>query len=467
MNSNGTKISGNKVWAGRFDKSTDALMEHFNQSIAFDIRLWQADIRVNIAWAGALEKIGIFTSDELKQVLAGLDKIQHEFEISEFNILTSDEDIHTAIERRLTELIGSTGARIHTGRSRNDQVVTDVRLFCKTAVGNMLDPLRTLQRSLVKLAEENLSCIMPGYTHLQQAQPVLFSHYSMSLFFCLQRDAERLTDCLKRIDILPLGSGALAGSAFPIDRKFLAQELGFSRISDNSIDAVSDRDFILELVNALALIQIHLSRYCEDLINWSSQEFGFIELDDAWSTGSSMMPQKKNPDSLELIRGKTGRMIGNQTQLHTLMKGLSLTYAKDLQEDKEALFNSIDTAADSLAVFNGAISSMTINPDAMRSKMDELLFATDIADYLVKKGMPFRESHAVVGELVRLSIKEKCSFSALSIDIYKKASALFEADVYEIFDWENSINLRNIEGGTGSESVRKQIVKARKILEMV
>ena len=464
MNSNETKIAWNKVWAGRFDKGTDSLMERFNQSISFDARLWDADIRVNIAWAKVLELIGIFTPDELKQVLEGLKKIYHEFETNEFHFSPHDEDVHTAIERRLTELIGAPGARIHTGRSRNDQVVTDVRLFCKKAVGDISSVIRRLQHSLVDVAEKNRSCIMPGYTHLQQAQPVLFSHYLLSLFFTLQRDVERLHDCLKRIDVLPLGSGALAGSAFPINRQFLAKELGFSRISDNSMDAVSDRDFILELVNALALVQIHLSRYSEDFIIWSSEEFGFIELDDAWSTGSSMMPQKKNPDSLELIRGKTARLIGFQTRLHTLMKGLSLTYAKDLQEDKDALFDALDTVADSLAVFNGVVASMKLKPDAMRRKMNESLFATDIADYLVKKGLPFRESHRITGELVRLSIASECSLSELSIERYKKISPLFGNDVYEIFNWEHSINLRDIDGGTGWNSICKQIEKARKIL---
>lgn len=465
MNSDEIKISWKKVWSGRFEKATDSLMERFNQSISFDIRLWEADIRMNIAWAKALKRIGIFVPGELKLALDGLHKIHNEFAKKEFNFSPHDEDIHTAIERRLTELIGPVGAKIHTGRSRNDQVVTDVRIFCKKAAENIISAIQILQKSLVTIAEKNLTCIMPGYTHLQQAQPVLFSHYLLSLFFALQRDAERLHDCLKRIDVLPLGSGALAGSAFPIDRQFLAKELGFSRISDNSIDAISDRDFILELVDSLAFIQIHLSRYCEDFINWSSEEFGFIEIDEAWSTGSSMMPQKKNPDSLELIRGKTAQLIGHQTQLHTLLKGLSLTYTKDLQEDKEALFNAFDTVADALTVFTGVISSMKIKPDVMRSKMNDALFATDIADYLVKKGLAFRESHRIVGELVKLSIESKCDLSMLPIETYKRLVPLFENDVYEIFDWEHSINLRNIDGGTGKDSVRRQIKIAKHILK--
>lgn len=467
MNSKETKYQPEKVWSGRFKKATDSLMERFNQSIAFDIRLWRADVQVNLAWAKALAKIGVFSPDELRRILEGLRKIHDEFEKNEFVVLPSDEDIHSAVERRLTEITGSAGARIHTGRSRNDQVATDVRLFCLEALGELFAALHSLQRTVVQNAEQHIDCIMPGYTHLQQAQPLLFSHYLLSLFFCLQRDKERLADCKSRVESLPLGSGALAGSAFAIDREFLARELGFSQVSENSVDAVSDRDFILELINALAIFQIHLSRYCEDFIIWSSAEFGFIELDDAWSTGSSMMPQKKNPDSLELIRGKTARVIGNQTQLHCLMKGLPLTYAKDLQEDKESLFDSIDTAFDCIAVFDGALSSMKINSDMMRQKLDEQLFATDIADYLVKKGLPFRESHRVVANLVRRSIETGQRFSEMPLAEYRQASALFENDVFSIFNWQNSINLRNVDGGTGIASVKKHLIRARQLLKAV
>ncbi len=465
MNSNATNSDWQKAWSGRFEKKNTPLMERFNASISVDIRLWWADIQVNLAWAKTLIKADVLTSKELEFIQNGLQQIQHEFETDTFHISPADEDIHMAIERRLTEIIGEVGAKIHTGRSRNDQVVTDVRLYLKRELGELQKLIQQFQKVLVESAEKYQQLIMPGYTHLQPAQAILFAHYLLSLFFALERDQNRLNDFLPRLDILPLGAGALAGSAFAIDRDLLASELGFQQISANSIDAISDRDFILEFVYILAQIQVHLSRYAEDMIIWSSAEFGFIELDDAWSTGSSMMPQKKNPDSLELIRGKTARVLGLQNQLFVLLKGLPLTYSKDLQEDKAAIFEAIDIVADSLQVFTGVIESLKVNEDRMRARLDTGLFATDLADYLVKKGIPFRKSHHLVGQMVRWGIENQCSLDKIPFEVYEQISPVFERSLYQIFDWKQSIEARDISGGTGFNSVKQQIEQAKKLLE--
>jgi argininosuccinate lyase len=465
VNSNATNSDWQKAWSGRFDKKNAPLMERFNASISIDIRLWWADIQVNLAWAKALAKAGILTGKELEFIQNGLQQIQQEFETDTFSIIPSDEDIHMAIERRLTELIGEAGAKIHTGRSRNDQVVTDVRLYLKQKLVEIQQLNQQFQKILLESAEKHQQLIMPGYTHLQPAQAILFSHYLLSLFFALERDQNRLEDLRPRLDILPLGAGALAGSAYAIDRNLLASELGFQKISENSIDAISDRDFILEFVYILAQIQVHLSRYAEDLIIWSSAEFGFVELDEAWSTGSSMMPQKKNPDSLELIRGKTARVLGLQNQLFVLLKGLPLTYSKDLQEDKAAIFDAIDIVSDSLQVFTGVIESIKVNEHRMKARLDSALFATDLADYLVKKGIPFRKSHHLVGQVVRWGIENQCVLDKIPFEVYEQISPVFERSLYEIFDWKHSIEVRDLPGGTGFNSVKQQIEEAKRLLE--
>lgn len=461
MNSNATNPQWQKAWAGRFEKANAPLMEQFNQSISVDIRLWAADLRQNQAWARALEKIGILSADELDQIERGLQEIRQEFARDQFVVQPNDEDIHLAVERRLTEIIGAPAGKLHTGRSRNDQVVTDFRLWLKTEIPGLNQRLQQLQSALVTCAEANPAIILPGYTHLQQAQPVLVAHYLLSFVFGLQRNRERLADCARRVDVLPLGAGALAGSAFPVDRDFLAQELGFAKISENSIDAVSDRDFVLEFVSVLTQIQLLLSRYAEDLIIWHSLEFGFIELDDAWATGSSMMPQKKNPDSLELIRGKAAQLIAAQTQLASLLKGLPLTYAKDLQDDKAITFTARDTVAASLEIFAGVIGSLKINASRMEAALDSRLLATDVADYLTRKGIPFRKCHEIVGQLVKYSLSRNCSLAEIPLEIYQQASPEFADDVFEIFDWGRSIAQRNLPGGTGRDSVENQIRQAR------
>lgn len=453
-----------KLWEDRFKKTSDEMMNRFGNSIAFDKVLYEADITGSIAYARALKKIGIFTDGGYARVVKALKQILREFNGGKFTIQPSDEDIHTAIERRLTETIGNLGRKIHTGRSRNDQVATDVRLFLMWKVDEIIKKIVDLQKAILRRAEKETDVVMPGYTHLQQAQPILWSHYLMSLFWMLQRDKERFLDCKLRSSVLPLGSGAIAGNAFPIDRKALAKELGFERVSENSIDAVSDRDFIIEFLSACAILMTHISRYAEDLIIWSSVEFGFVELDDAYATGSSMMPQKKNPDSLELVRGKTGRVIGNLTALLAVVKGLPLTYAKDLQEDKEPLFDTIETVSTSLEVLKGVLKTMKIRPDKMHAKMDETMFATDLADYLVKKGLPFRDAHKIVGKLVRWLGEEGKKFSKLPLRTYKRFSALFDGDVYNLFDFRHSVNLRSVEGGTSKASVMKQIRKGKELL---
>jgi argininosuccinate lyase len=450
-----------KPWSGRFTKATDSDFDAFGRSIEIDRRLWREDIAVNRAWAKALARVGIYTKKELKQVLAGLDAIQSEFERDTFTSLSGDEDIHMAIERRLTEIAGDAGARIHTGRSRNDQVMTDVRLYLKRVLPELDEEIRSLQRVLVHRAEEHLDTVMPGYTHLQQAQPVLLCHYLLSLFWPLQRDRQRIHQAAERADALPLGSGALAGSAFPVDRHALARELGFSRISENSIDAVSDRDVLIETVQAAALVMLHLSRHAEDLILWSSSEFGFVELSDTFSTGSSMMPQKKNPDSLELIRGKTARVLGHVTTLQALLKGLPLTYARDLQEDKPALFDALDTTAASVRIFTGVLREATFHRERMRQALDDLLLATDLADYLTRKGLPFRQAHRVVGAIVRQAEQSGTPLSHMPLEALRNHSQLFEEDVRQALTVEASLRARNLPGGTGPEAVREQLVRAR------
>ncbi len=457
-----------KMWGGRFEKATDAQLEAFNASIDFDQRLCVVDVVGSLAYAEALERAGALTADEREALVDGLEQVLMEFRTGAFVFQQADEDIHTAVERRLYELKGDVAGKLHTGRSRNDQVATDVRLYVLQKVAELRDLLQHLQTALVDRAEAHLDVMMPGYTHLQPAQPILFSHWLMSFFWMLQRDVTRLDDLEDRVSVLPLGSAALAGNTFGIDRASLAEALGFETVSQNSLDAVADRDFIAELLFWAALLQTHLSRLAEDLIIYASAEFGFVELDDAFSTGSSIMPQKKNPDPLELARGKTGRMVGNLVGVLTMLKGLPSAYDKDLQEDKEPLFDAVDTLEIELPVLAGVIETLRLNPDRMKSALGDSLLATDLADYLVRRGVPFRESHRIVGQVVRAALAQQCEIGELSLETYAQISSHFDPDfgrdVEDIFDLRRAVERRDVVGGTATASVRSQIKEARALL---
>lgn len=454
-----------KPWSGRFAGATAALMERFNASITFDHRLLAVDIAASKVYARALVRADLLTEDEAAQILSGLDQVEAEFSRAGHVFETSLEDIHMAVESRLTELIGAVGGKLHTGRSRNDQVNVDVRLYVRSAIAASCGRIRHLQAVLVRSAEAHLDTVMPGYTHLQQAQPILFAHYALSLFWALERDAGRLHDAGVRADSMPLGSGALAGSAFALDREFMAQELGFATLTPNSLDAVSDRDFLLEVLAALSILLTHLSRYCEDLIIWSSAEFAFVELDDAYTTGSSMMPQKKNPDSLELVRGKTGRVYGDLVTLLTAMKGLGLTYGKDLQEDKEPVFDAFSTADDCLDVFASAWDTMTVNKDRMEAAIDAGTLATELADFLVERGVPFREGHHVVGAVVRTAAESGQQLTDMGLQDLQQHHAAFDEEALRRLDPRASLSRRNLPGGTGPDAVRTQLKAAQAILD--
>jgi argininosuccinate lyase len=453
-----------KLWGSRLQKKTDSLMERFNASIGFDRRLWAADIRGSIAYAQALERAGLITTEERDDLLHGLEMVRTEFAEGRFQIQPTDEDIHTAVERRLGELIGEVAGKLHTGRSRNDQAATDVRLYMLDKIASLREALVNLQRAIVEKAEAHIEIIMPGYTHLQPAQPVLFSHWLLSYFWMLERDRQRLGELEQRTSILPLGSGALAGHALGIDRQFLAQQLGFTRLAENSMDAVSDRDHIIEFLAWAALLQVHLSRLAEDLITWSSAEFSFVELDDAYATGSSLMPQKKNPDSLELLRGKAGRLIGHLVALLTTVKGLPSTYNKDLQEDKEPLFDAMDTLELVLPVAAGVIATLKVHPQRMAEALDDGLLATDLADYLVQRGVPFRRSHHLVGQVVRRALEQGVPLWELPLEEFREVTKEFGEDVYQVFDFRRSVEARDSYGGTATQAVRQQLARARERL---
>lgn len=453
-----------KLWGGRFEKETDSLMESFNASIKFDRRLYREDILCSIAYAKALRRAKIITGEEEEKLVAGLEQVLAEFEAGTFQLKPSDEDIHTAVERRLGELIGEISGKLHTGRSRNDQVATDVRLYMLGKIVSLHDSLLALQEIIVDKAASHLEAIMPGYTHMRSAQPVLFSHWLLSYFWMLQRDRGRLEDLEERVSLCPLGAGALAGHSLGIDRLFLSKELGFLALLENSMDAVSARDHIIEFLSWAAIASIHLSRLAEDLIIFSSNEFGFLEIDQAYSTGSSLMPHKINPDSLELLRAKAGRVIGDLVTLLTVMKGLPSTYNKDLQEDKEPLFDAADTLEMSLEIASGVIRTLKVNAERMASSLDNGILATDLADYLVLKGIPFRESHRLVGELVRLAEERGLALRKLRLEDFKSISQAFEADVYEVFDFRRSVEKKSSRGGTAPEAVREQIERARTAL---
>jgi argininosuccinate lyase len=450
---------------GRFRKPADKLVMQYTASLPFDRRLYKQDIAGSIAHVKMLAKQGIISGEDVKAIVASLESIRLEIEQGKFKFKPELEDIHMAVESRLIEKIGDVGRKLHTARSRNDQVALDMRLFTKETISNTISGLRNFQRALLDLAEVNKDVIIPGYTHLQVAQPVLLVHHLLAYFEMLQRDAARFNDCLKRVDVMPLGSGALAGVAYNIDREYLAKELGFSQVSRNSLDAVSDRDFMLEYEAVASICMMHLSRLAEEIVLWSSAEFGFIELDDAYTTGSSIMPQKKNPDVAELARGKTGRVYGNLIALLTTMKGLPLAYNRDMQEDKPGFFDTVDTLLSTLEVFTGMVGTLKVNAENTRKAAERgYILATDLADYLVKKGEAFRTAHEIVGKLVNYASKKGKTFAQLSISEYKKFSPLFGVDVRKI-TVESSLAARSVIGGTAPGQVKKALARARGIVE--
>ena len=448
------------LWSGRFSTKLNEQAWTLNTSLPFDQRLALQDVRGSIAWAGALQNVNVLTHEECEQIVNGLHAIEKEFAEGSFTFSESDEDIHTAVERRHGELIGAAAGKLHTGRSRNDQVATDFRLWMLDSLPLLDESIKGLQSVLLALAEAHQATFMPGYTHLQRAQPVTFSHWLLSHFWPLQRDRERLQDLRDRVALCPLGCGALAGTAFPVDRAALAQTLGFDAASPNSIDGVSDRDFVAEYLFCCSLCGIHLSKLSENMVLFTTAEFGFIELSDAYSTGSSLMPQKKNPDMFELARGKAGTMIGLLTGFMSTLKGLPSTYDKDLQEDKVPVFQATDTLLAILPVLAGALKTMSVNKERMAAAIDSSMLATDLADYLVRKGMPFREAHAVAGKAVRAAAEKGLSLDQLSLNEWQ-ALGPFEADVQQVFDALGSIEKRNAIGGTSPQSVKNQIQIAK------
>jgi len=450
-----------KLWGGRFAKETDALVDEFNASLRFDVRLADEDIAGSIAWANGLVGAGVLTSAEADEIVAGLEQVRQELADGSFVFTPGDEDVHTAIERRLTEIVGPVGGKLHTGRSRNDQVATDFRLWVMQAIDQLQAHLADLQNALIASAEANLHLPLPGYTHLQHAQPVTWGHWALAHFWPLLRDGERLTQARRRTAVLPLGSAALAGTAFPVDRQALAEALGFAQISQNSLDAVSDRDFVADFLYAAAMIGLHLSRLSEQLVLFSSAEFGFVRLDDGYSTGSSLMPQKKNPDTLELTRGKSGRLLGNLTGLLATLKGLPSTYDKDLQEDKEPVFDAFDTLSLTLPVMAGLLRTLTLRPERMAAQLEPSLLATDLADYLVKKGIPFRQAHHIVGEVVQLAEDEDVPLTELTLAQLQGISDEFGADVTAVFSITASLNNRNVQGGTSEAALQTQLEQAK------
>lgn len=454
-----------KSLRSRFQKEMNKLVEDYSASITFDWRLYRHDISGSIAHAKMLANQEIITQKEAELILNGLTSIKEELEQGKFQFKPELEDIHMNIENRLFEKIGDVAGKLHAARSRNDQVALDLRLFVKEAISETIKGLRNFQQTLLNLAETNKNVIIPGYTHLQRAQPILLAHHFLAYFEMFQRDVERFSDCLRRTDVLPLGSGALAGVPYLIDRDFIARELGVSRVSSNSLDAVSDRDFVVEYEAAAALTMMHLSRLAEEIILWSSAEFGFIEIDEAYTTGSSIMPQKKNPDVAELARGKTGRVYGNLMGILTIMKALPLTYNRDMQEDKEGLFDTVDTLHSTLKVFIGMMETIKVNAERTKGAAQEgYILATDLADYLVKKGLAFREAHNIVGKLVRYAISQGKSFQQLTLGEYQSFSPLFTEDVY-VISVETSIAARKTFGGTAPEQVENALSKAREILK--
>ncbi|HQZ29274.1 MAG: argininosuccinate lyase [Verrucomicrobiales bacterium] len=453
------------MWKGRFQTETSNLVQRYGESISYDWRLYAYDIAGSIAHAAALVDANILTKAEEKAIVRGLNEIKREIETGEFRFKTSLEDIHMNIERALTDKIGAPGAKLHTARSRNDQVALDIRLFCRAESQAIYQRLTTLQNALLTLAVNHPEAVVPGYTHLQRGQPVLFAHHLLAYLEMLERDKQRVRDCYQRINVMPLGSGALAGSTIVLNRKIVAEKLGFPAITQNSMDAVSDRDFVAELLFVISLAGVHLSRLSEDVILWATAEFGFIELSDAHTTGSSLMPQKKNPDVAELTRGKTGRLIGNLVGLLTTIKGLPMTYNRDLQEDKEPLFDSIDQIKLALEVFAEMMIVAKVREDrTLAATSDPFLLATDLADYLVLKGVPFRDAHEVIGKLTAFSLTEKRGFPDLSLEEYRQFSPVFEPDLFKVLDLKTALKARKAIGAPSPANVGAQITRWQKRL---
>jgi len=451
-----------KLWGGRFSEPTDQFVERFTASIDFDARLYHHDIVGSIAHARMLAHVGVLSDNECGAIVDGLNRIHREIDDGKLKWSIANEDVHMNVESRLIELVGEVGKRLHTGRSRNDQVATDVRLYLRDEIDTLRASMTQLLGALLDLAERHADTIMPGFTHLQTAQPVTFGHHLMAWFEMLLRDRERLTELRTRVNVLPLGSAALAGTTFPIDRAFTARELGFDAVSENSLDAVSDRDFAIEFCSTASIAMVHLSRWSEELVLWSSQQFGFVDLPDRFCTGSSIMPQKKNPDVPELVRGKTGRVVGHLMGLLTLMKGQPLAYNKDNQEDKEPLFDAVDTLKDCITAMLGMLPHLDVRADRMREAAARgFATATDLADYLVRKQLPFRDAHEVVGRCVAHALAKGVALNDLSLDDFRSFSPLIERDVFDVLTLEGSVNSRNHMGGTAPAQVRAAIARGR------
>ncbi len=454
-----------KLWGGRFTKSTDSFTDHFHSSISFDSRMYRQDIEGSIAHVAMLGKQGIIDVEDSQLIQKTLKEILADIEAGNITFDEKAEDIHMNVETILIQRIGDTGKKLHTGRSRNDQVALDIRMYLKEQITDIKALLKKLLTVLNGIAERNVDTIMPGYTHLQNAQPVTLAHHVLAYVEMFKRDYDRLCDVYKRTNVMPLGSGALATTTYPLDRRFVAEELGFDSITLNSMDGVSDRDFVIELLSALSVIMMHLSRFCEEIIIWNSQQYKFVEMDDAYSTGSSIMPQKKNPDMAELIRGKTGRVYGHLMAMLTVMKGIPLAYNKDMQEDKEGVFDAVDTVKMCLPVFTGMIDTMTVNKDNMYNAAGKgFMNATDAADWLVKHGVPFRDAHAIIGQLVLYCINNNKSLGDLTIEEYKNVSDVFTEDIYNAISLETCVNTRTVEGGPSEEYIKSLIELNKKII---
>jgi argininosuccinate lyase len=455
-----------KTWGGRFAQNADPAAERFTASLGFDVRLWPYDIAGSLAWARALARAGVITEDEAKTITDGLEAVRRELADGRFTLRPELEDIHTNVERRLIDLIGPPGGKLHSGRSRNDQIALDERLYLKDACARVLDGLRAMQSALIARAEETVDAPMPGYTHLQRAQPVVLGHYLLAHVFMLERDRDRVRACRQHADVMPLGSAALAGTTFPIDREALARDLGFATVSPNSLDAVSDRDYILEFLAAGAITGMHLSRLAADLTLWATAEFGFVTFAEAFATGSSIMPQKQNPDVAELIRGKSGRLYGNLVAVLTTMKGLPLSYNSDMQEDKEPFFDSVDTLDAVLAIAPPMLASLTFHTGRMREAAGQnFATATDLADYLVRKGVPFRQAHEIVGRVVRHAEEHGRGLEDLPLDVLRGFSPLIEADARAALSVEAALRARAVIGGTAPAAVRQALAEARRLVD--
>ncbi len=450
-----------KLWGGRFSQDTDALVEAFNASIDVDRRLYESDIEGSVAHLKMMARQSIITPEEADKLVQGLEQVRARIENREMAFSAALEDIHMHIEHELGKLTGDTARKLHTGRSRNDQIALDVRIYLKKEIRSIIERIAVFQKALVRMARNHLDVIMPGYTHLQRAQPVLFAHHLMAYYEMFKRDRERFEDCFKRTDAMPLGAAALAGTPFPLDREYTREILGFAKLSENSMDAVSDRDFIMEFISDASICMIHLSRLSEELILWSSSEFAFITISDAFTTGSSIMPQKKNPDVAELVRGKTGRVVGNLVAILTVMKSLPMAYNKDMQEDKEPLFDTVDTLAVCLEVYARMFGNITVHRQRMMAACRKgFLNATDLADYLVLKGIPFRQAHAVAGKAVALALAGGKELTDLSLDEFRSLSDKIDSDVYEFIAVETTVSRRMSQGGTGFENVARAVERA-------